>query len=219
MNPAISESKLRQIVTAQPVIQHWASNLYPAMAVGVRGYYRDTMGKPGVNDVGIYDDAIFFLPAKQGMAAFRANVDPSRLGWNSEIGKPYAQLVSGLWYFLEGHHKSQPRAWRQPDDASFAVGLPPNYSTDSGQIQEIRQGRFKVYRDPDPLKPGQPTEIGHFQIDIHAGGWSSTSSWGCQTLRPEDHDQWVAVTYDGTEKQLLSGKRVLPYLLINGPIN
>lgn len=44
--------------------------------VGIRGYYRDSMGKIGVNDRGIYDDAIFVVGEKQ-FFAFQANVDPS----------------------------------------------------------------------------------------------------------------------------------------------
>lgn len=44
--------------------------------IGVRGYYRDTMGVPGKNDRGIYDDAIM-LVTPDNYTTFNANVDPS----------------------------------------------------------------------------------------------------------------------------------------------
>ena len=47
---------------------------HPLVVAGVRGYYKNAMGAPGVNDRGIYDDAIFvYTPSV--MAAFNGNAD------------------------------------------------------------------------------------------------------------------------------------------------
>lgn len=75
--------------------------------LGVRAYYRDTMGVDKANDVGIYDDAIF-LVSHLPMLACNANTDPSRLGWNAGVDKPFAVLQPGLWYFRRGPHKAHP---------------------------------------------------------------------------------------------------------------
>lgn len=49
---------------------------YPVKLLGVRGYYKQTMGNPVDNDYGIYDDAIFVV-SPDGFASFNANTDPS----------------------------------------------------------------------------------------------------------------------------------------------
>lgn len=65
--------------------------------VAKRGYYLNSMGKPGVNDRGIYDDAIFIV-SPWHFSAYNANVDPSvtRTG--------VAVLEPGVWRYKPGQH-------------------------------------------------------------------------------------------------------------------
>jgi lysozyme len=77
----------------------------PIMLLAIRGYYKNRMGKPGENDRGIYDDAMFLIgPAL--FLAVNANTDPSRY-------KPgIAKLVPGLHYYKKGlHHIGKPNAY------------------------------------------------------------------------------------------------------------
>ena len=73
---------------------------HPLYLVGVRGYYRDSMGAVGRNDTGIYDDAIFVV-SPNAFASFNANTDPS-------VTRPrMATLTPGLWLAHKiGLHKS-----------------------------------------------------------------------------------------------------------------
>lgn len=68
----------------------------PAL-LGIRGYYLNTMGKPEVNDRGLYDDAIFVVGPEQH-AAFNANTDPSGYAYGR------ATLKAGLWKYKIGIH-------------------------------------------------------------------------------------------------------------------
>lgn len=65
--------------------------------LGIRGYFKDTMGVPGQNDRGIYDDAIFLL-TPTAYVAFNANVDPS-------VHRPgIASLKPGKYRYKVGIH-------------------------------------------------------------------------------------------------------------------
>jgi lysozyme len=73
--------------------------------VGMRGYYRDSMGAPGRNDRGIYDDAVA-LVTPDFFGAWNANTDPS-----AAYRPGLACLKTGLWWYRVGvHGLSRPKA-------------------------------------------------------------------------------------------------------------
>jgi lysozyme len=148
---------------------------HPFFIVGIRGYYRDTMGAAGVNDRGIYDDAIF-LVSPLSFSSYNANTDPSgrRPGRGFGREKGMARLQPGVWpvYRLAKHN-------------------PPG-----GQPYEAicqRGGEVEVMRDGNPDYPHRGSNFG---INIHRGGYTKTSSAGCQTIHP---DQWPAFIAQATD--------------------
>lgn len=157
--------------------------------LGIRGYYRDTMGKPGVNDRGIYDDAII-LRSSTAHVAFNANTDPSvvRKGRGTGAKKGIAKLKTGVWQFVLGPHRGKYLALRQ-----------------SGKFTVIRDGIDGDYED---------TGDG-FGINIHKGGYGSTSSLGCQTIFP---DQWPAFIALVQSELKRAGQKVIPYVLVEAAV-
>ena len=67
------QAKRNEILEKVPT---WVVQKYHVILVGVRGYYRDSMGEAGKNDRGIYDDAIFVI-APDFFGSWNANTDPS----------------------------------------------------------------------------------------------------------------------------------------------
>lgn len=98
--PQWSRDRVREHLRAQGVLDGRVALL------GVRGYYRDSMGVVGRNDFGLYDDAMFLLGADV-FTSFTSNTDPARAGVNAKIGKPYAVLAPGVWCYRLGQHKGK----------------------------------------------------------------------------------------------------------------
>lgn len=95
--PKINRALVQQILTLNKVDS-------PVAIIGIRGYYRDTMGKPGVNDRGIYDDALIFI-SPTAFVTFNGNTDPS------VYRKRIAVLKPGVWTYKLGiHGLSKPKA-------------------------------------------------------------------------------------------------------------
>ena len=158
--PAQSREKTLDILRAHSVTD--------AVAVlGVRGYYDDTMGKPGKNDRGIYDDAMFIVSPRFYLAV-NANTDPSRYGVNQKIGKGMAVLQAGVWRYKRGLH-------------GVSRGNP--------------YPAFVQARAVELLRDGGERERGFFAINIHKGSFNSTSSEGCQTVYPTQWDEFQQALY------------------------
>jgi lysozyme len=67
--------------------------------LGQRGYYENTMGAPGKNDRGIFDDMIAVVTPRT-YRTFNANTDPSA----ADTGTRLATLQPGVWDFKLGLH-------------------------------------------------------------------------------------------------------------------
>lgn len=148
--------------------------------LGVRGYYKDTMGAAGKNDIGIYDDALFIVAPNGVLLSYNANTDPSRSFKGVAVLKP-----GGPYQYKIGMHNM-----RAPYKA-------------------LRQyGRVTVLRDGIPHTD---TAVAPFYIDIHKGGYNTTSSLGCQTIHP---DQWIDFLTN-VEQLMHSYKQdIVPYCLV-----
>jgi hypothetical protein len=164
---------------------------HPLVVVGIRGYYRDTLGAPNVNDRGIYDDAIF-IDAPESFASFNGNTDPSsqRPGRGTGAGRGMASLNPGVWYAHQ-------------------------FDLHDGRYLALcqRLGQMTVTRDGNPPYP----DTGMFGINIHKGGYNTTSSLGCQTIHP---DQWPAfIELAADQARRWHGSRwnevVIPYVLLS----
>jgi lysozyme len=153
---------------------------YPVKLLGIRGYYKKTMGDPSKNDIGVYDDAMIIIAPNNYCLAYNANVDPSRVFPGVAVLKP-----GGPYLYKIGMHNMQHpyRALRQ-----------------FGNVTVLRDGKEDT-DNPDH----------RFYIDIHKGGYGTTSSLGCQTIHP---DQWP--DFIGTMERLTSNnsQQVIPYCLV-----
>ncbi len=136
---------------------------YPVCVVAVRGYFRDSLGEPGKNDRGIYDDAAFVCTPNL-FSAVNWNTDASRVRMGSGKGaaKGMAMLDTGVWDYQIGKHKK-----------IYPAG--------------VQAGQVRVLRDGNP--PYQ--DIGFFGINHHPGSSVGTSSLGCQTAPPEQFASYI----------------------------
>lgn len=132
--------------------------------VGVRGYYQDTMGAPGRNDVGLYDDALFIVGIDM-FAGFNANTDPSR-----QTPGIATLIAPGRYPYRKGNHGISKPGGGYPAfrPATKDEALPVTRAGQKGISEGIA-------------------------INIHRGGINTTSSAGCQTIPPDQWDTFYAI--------------------------
>jgi len=168
---------------------------HPLRIVGLRGYFPKSLGSTPGNDRAVYDDALFvWVPSKGIFAAFNGNTDPSKIrkGHGTADGtKGMAVLATGVWpvYRFADHHGT------------------------AGSYPAIcqRAGVVTVMRDGDPPYP----DTGHFGINIHRGGYTTTSSEGCQTVPPDQWNEFYGTARKAAEDLWGSAwtERVVAYVL------
>lgn len=170
-------------ITLPEVLQKIKGFCFPELVYlfGIRGYYLNSMGKPGENDRGIYDDALI-LVGPNLYETYNANTDPSR--FRSGI----ATLIPGLHYFKKGKHGITKPGGGYP---AFRPATPDE--------------SLPVTRD------GQKGVSKGIAINIHKGGYTTTSSEGCQTIYPDQWTDFISHAYKAMDRE---GQRVIPYILI-----
>lgn len=185
--PRLSEAEVKKRVQAAGL----DTDKYPFHIVGIRGYYKRTMGNPTRNDRGIYDDAIF-LVSPNHFSSYNANTDPSkrRNGWGFGRKKGMAVLKPGVWLsYCYSKHK-----WVYPAICQ-------------------RKAPVTVLRDK---KGGSYEDTGMFGINIHKGGIWSTWSAGCQTIPSSQWDEFMASAVEQA-KQFYGDdweSHIIPYVLL-----
>jgi hypothetical protein len=147
--------------------------------LGVRGYYRDTMGERGRNDRGIYDDAIA-LVTPTAYVTFNANADPVRF-------KPgIANLKCGVWHYRLGLHN----------------------------LSKAKEKQYEALVQAAPvtvLRDDAGEDTGWFGINIHKGGFNTTSSLGCQTIYPTQWPGFITLVKQELKRH---DRRKIPYVLV-----
>jgi lysozyme len=161
--PQQAKSKTQALLTKARVADEVA-------LVGIRGYYRDTMGEVGKNDRGIYDDAIFLI-------------SPNAYATYNGI----AVLKPGVHRYRKGKHGlSKP-------GGGYPALRPANAAEE-----------LPVTRD------GVGDSMG-IAINIHRGGYNTTSSLGCQTIYPSQWESFIALVYSELDR---ANQKTIPYLLV-----
>jgi hypothetical protein len=61
------------------------------------------------------------------------------------------------------------------------------------------------------VRDGTGEDFGYFGINIHRGGYSDTSSLGCQTIHPDQWASFIALTESEMNRY---GQKTVPYLLV-----
>ena len=167
LRPRLSRAEVEEIAARELIKFDLSRERFPCVMLGIRGYYKNSMGVSGQNDRGIYDDALFIC-TPNAFLSVNANCDASkyRKGWGFGREKGMASLAKGVWMYQPGIHRTY-AAFRQ-----------------AAAVLVNRDGT-----------KGDYSEVGWFGINIHKGGTFGTSSLGCQTIPPSQWASFKELMY------------------------
>lgn len=165
---------------------------HPLVVVGVRGFF--SAGRGG-NVRGVYDDALcVYAPSLDVSVAFNGNTDPTRVrpGAGTGAGKGMAVLNPGVWYA----HRFDIHGGKLPHEAICQ-----------------RVADVTVTRDGHPPY----ADSGRFGINIHRGGFTVTSSEGCQTVPPQQWDEFIGTARQAAQQLFGAAwrQRTIAYALVD----
>lgn len=201
--PKLKKAQAEEIIDREWKLQRPGEVKPQVVGLAIRGYWERTIGDPTRNDVNEVDDVLVWC-SPEGFDITNGNTDPSKLGWNPGVGKPYGMLQPGIWDFYPGSHRGKKPAFRQADNAEVAKKL------------GIRnEGKFLVERMWGWKDPRNYLEWGHQQVNIHPMTISSTSSWLCLTIPGDSSTRWLS----GSQRAMRAYNQPLfSVVLIEGPI-
>lgn len=116
-----------------------AYGVRPPAILGRRAYYRDSMGRAGVNERNLYDDLIAVVTPRL-YVTFNANTDPSRQGGRLAVLQP------GAWPYKQGmHHPSSANGYPCLVQAGPVTVLRDNGVRETGEFYiHIHRGGFNL---------------------------------------------------------------------------
>jgi lysozyme len=177
------------------------------MLLGIRGYYKKTMGDPSKNDRGIYDDAIFLITPFL-YRSYNANTDPSVKRKNVAVLEP------GVYYYTKGLHNISKLNRKRKDHEDIyqrLIKTGKDVAAWPRTYWALRQdSNVTVLRDGS-TKPVTDSPENRFWINIHKGSYNTTSSLGCQTIYPDQWEEFRTNVYSEMERV---GQKRVPYILI-----
>jgi lysozyme len=200
----------------QKILENFRSNgvfTHNLKILGVRGYFKSTMGDPNVNDISMYDDAIFVISDSGLFMSFNGNVDPSK----AKQGVATLVAPQMVMYRVGIHGISHLNLVKAGDKAIYDQMLKTGQNPKPIEGRYLphwafrQHGRVTITRQGSKI-PVTDNAASPFYIDIHRGGNGTTSSLGCQTIYAPQWDEM----FETTRKELQKlGQIDIPYCLID----
>lgn len=163
------------------------------------------------NSINIYDDEIGIL-TPDSYDAYKANTDPS------VTRKGIAVLQPGVYLYKRGLHGISHLNLSDPGDKAILDALVINnhdHTPIPGRILPywaLRQAGPVTVKREGQITPETETDPDNWPwIDIHKGGYNTTSSLGCQTVHP---DSWSTFRDKIFAAMKLHGQTLVKYCLI-----